>query len=191
LLNLSESYCETLVLTNQVHCDLALSESVSSSQQLFEALEFVLPQLWQEIMSHIANLVSLPQAGQEVSFGVLLVTNPEIQALNRQFRNKDEATDVLTFSMTEAHSYQTGLPEIQLGEIYLSLDWAKDMVDLKTDRVFNEHGNFADPIVLFLIDRLIHGILHLLGVHHNTDSDYNRVIHIQNQVLHVLTQSPS
>jgi probable rRNA maturation factor len=148
----------------------------------------MLPTLWQAILPHITD--NLPNAHQLASFSVILVSNPEIHTLNRQFRHKDEATDVLTFSMTEAHSYQPDLPEVQFGEIYLSLDWAQNMVQLKSDRVFKDHGNFEDPQVLFIVDRLVHGILHLLGVHHKSEPDYNRVIYIQNQVIYVLTQSP-
>ena len=78
----------------------------------------------------------------------------DIQELNKEFRNIDNPTDVLSFP----HNLDEGpsIPgEIILGDIAISLDKAKFQA--------KEHGlTFKEEIILLLI----HGILHLLGYDH-------------------------
>jgi probable rRNA maturation factor len=85
----------------------------------------------------------------EVFLEVILVDNREIQALNKNYRRKDKATNVLSFPIdrTFAHvsaPYQNRRP---LGEIYLAPEY---MAAHKEDMRF----------------MVAHGLLHLLGFDH-------------------------
>ena len=53
----------------------------------------------QNVLQQAADLLEL---GPEVEISVLLVDNETIRSLNRDYRNKDAATDVLSFPMEEA-----------------------------------------------------------------------------------------
>lgn len=88
---------------------------------------------------------------EKKELSVLIVGDPEIQQLNRQYRNIDSATDVLSFSQFEgpgAHSFL-------LGDVVLSRDTAH--------RQAEEHGLALEEELILL---LIHGILHLAGYDH-------------------------
>ena len=92
----------------------------------------------------------LPAATSSLS---LLFTNDhEIQELNRDFRGKDKATDVLSFSQLEGRNR---IPSPSLGDLVISLDTA-----LKQSKKYRVT---LDREVLRL---LVHGTLHLFGYDH-------------------------
>ncbi len=68
-----------------------------------------------------------------------------IKKLNNDFRNKDKATDVLTFPMGDIN---------EGGDIVISYEWVKSR--------YREER--TKKVVLKLI---IHSILHLIGIHHD------------------------
>lgn len=90
-----------------------------------------------------------------VILGITFVTDREIRRLNRLYRGKDRATDVLSFG---------GAREQLLGDIVISLDTAS--------RQAKERGWPVRSEILFLI---IHGILHLLGYDHVRHKDWVRM----------------
>jgi probable rRNA maturation factor len=85
---------------------------------------------------------------------ILVTSDADIRELNQQFRNIDQATDVLSFPQNAEED--PPIPgELILGDIAVSLDTAQ--VQAK------EHDlSFEEEIILLLI----HGILHLLGYDH-------------------------
>ena len=119
----------------------------------------------------------------------ILCDDPTIQALNVMYRGKDSPTDVLSFptfenaSLGDDHAeedpempIQSGIPESlkkaltqhggTLGTVIVSLDYAE------THR--GEEAFFD-----YVLERLIHGTLHVLGFHHATQLDYERVLSLQ------------
>lgn len=96
-------------------------------------------------------LERLAITGQELS--VLLVGDEEIRSLNRAWRRKDKATDVLSFP---AGDFPKGAPGPRpLGDVVISLDTAA--------RVAKEEGRAIEQEVARY---LAHGILHLMGLDH-------------------------
>lgn len=95
----------------------------------------------------------------------LLVTNDEtIHSLNKEYRQKDKPTDVLSFPMED---------DVMLGDIVISLDTAKKQAD---ERKIN-----IDREIAFLF---IHGLLHLLGYDHETSTeDEKEMFSIQEKIL--------
>jgi probable rRNA maturation factor len=89
--------------------------------------------------------------GLEGDVDVLLTSDAEIKRLNRQFRNKNKATDILSFP---AHA-SSGTA----GDLAISLDTAA--------RQAEEHGHSLRDELRIL---LLHGLLHLAGEDHETDS---------------------
>lgn len=97
----------------------------------------------------------LPLRGREV--GICLVEDREIRRLNRQFRGKDKATDVLSFPAGERDGY--------LGDIAISPATAR-----------RNARRYGRPLKDELRILLLHGVLHLLGHDHETDQgEMNRL----------------
>lgn len=86
---------------------------------------------------------------------VHLVGDTEIQALNKKHRKKDYPTDVLSFKMDET------LPDgsFYIGDIIVNIDQA--------EKQMKEFGN--DDVRQEISDLVGHGVLHLLGIHHDDD----------------------
>ena len=90
-------------------------------------------------------------APEAESLGVRFVGDREMRRVNRQFRGKDETTDVLSFpGDTGGHQH--------LGDVLISIPKAR--------RQAVEAGHGVDREVKTL---LLHGILHCLGYDHETD----------------------
>ena len=89
-------------------------------------------------------------AGSELS--IMLVSDAHIQALNAQYRSKDEPTNVLSFPLQDGTKPPDG---IMLGDIVISVDTAAA-----------EARQQGRPLRGHLNRLLIHGLLHLLGMDH-------------------------
>ena len=83
----------------------------------------------------------------------LITNNLEMRSLNRSFRGKDAATDVLSFPAVP------GLPGKLAGDLAISGDIAADSA--------KQLGHAVEDEVKILI---LHGVLHLAGYDHETDT---------------------
>jgi len=85
----------------------------------------------------------------------ILFTNDEtMAALNRQYRGKEGATDVLSFSMLE-EAGPTLFEPVMLGDVVISVDTAMR----EAEELEQSFERTVDQL-------LVHGILHLLGFDH-------------------------
>ena len=103
--------------------------------------------------------------GWDVS--VLLCNDSYIQSLNKKFRHKDEATDVLSFPLGETIEDRY-LP----GDIVISLDTLAE-----NSRYFKISQDEE------LRRLLIHGILHLDGMDHETNNETEPMLRLQEEIL--------
>lgn len=119
-----------------------------------------------DITNKILNELNL----DKVEIGITLTDNKTIQELNKQWRNKDKPTDVLSFPIDEkppAYRYRI------LGDIVISLPFAKKQAE--------EIGFTYKEEVLRL---LTHGILHLLGYDHETsEEDAKIMFNLQDKIF--------
>lgn len=88
---------------------------------------------------------------------LIFVHNDEIQILNKEHRNIDKATDVLSFPL------EFDMPNMPLGSIVISIDFVEEKA-----KEFNH--SFDDELKLLFI----HGLLHLNGYDHEVDNGEHR-----------------
>ncbi len=99
---------------------------------------------------------------KSIYFTLLLSGEKEIKNLNRKFRKKNKATDVLSFPFYTKKELQKRLineKEIYLGDIIINLNKIKDKKKLK---------NFKSE----LNNLWIHGLVHLFGHDHKKEKDF-------------------
>lgn len=109
----------------------------------------------------------------EFNFGITFCTDLEIHEINKEYRNIDKPTDVITFALFFDDDVRFVLENtIELGDIIISVDTAKRQA------VENNLTQEQEMTVL-----ITHGVLHLLGFDHMTDDDYNFVVDIQKKVF--------
>lgn len=128
-------------------------------------LEWYSPDQWHILLHKIIQQV-LSQFGlvAKVEVSVLLTNNSEIHKLNKQFRNKDNPTNILSFpNLTEDELrsvHKNTLYPMMLGDLALGFETIlnESLVPKKT---FLDHFNHL----------VVHGMLHLLGHDHESDDD--------------------
>lgn len=104
-------------------------------------------------------------------FNVILVTNEKIKEINKQYRNIDNVTDVISFALEDNKDFNFDDYKV-LGDIYISLDKAKEQA--------KDYGHNLKREINFLA---VHGLLHLLGYDHNTKEDEKIMFEKQEEIL--------
>ncbi len=99
------------------------------------------------------------------------VTDKEIRKINKVYRKKDKATDVISFAFEESESFPN---EKLLGEIYISIETANKQAKERNQSLKKE--------IEFLF---IHGLLHIFGFDHNTDTAEKEMNEIAYKVLSI------
>ncbi len=105
-------------------------------------------------------------SNKNVSFTLLLSNNKNIKKLNKDFRNKNKSTDVLSFPLEK----KIKISKITyLGDIIISYDYL-DKPRYQDLKLFKEK----------VIKIFIHGFLHLLGFDHINNKDYFKMLKEEN-----------
>lgn len=127
-------------------------------------------QLVENLLSEAAKLENVI-SGSEVS--VTFVNDEDIKAINKEYRNKDTATDVISFALDDDESdfIVEGVPHL-LGDIIVSFERAIVQA--------NEYGHSIDRELGFLV---VHGFLHLLGYDHMNEEDEMIMFKRQEEIL--------
>ena len=110
-------------------------------------------------------------SGTELS--ILLTDDEMIHRLNFEHRGKDKPTDVLSFPLMDPDDEQLGtLEDSALGDVVISLDTAQ--------RQASNRGADLESEVARL---LAHGLLHLLGYDHQTDTEEAEMKAMEDKLL--------
>ena len=109
---------------------------------------------------------------ENVSFNLIIVDNEYIHELNRTYRNIDRETDVITFALEDEDTIIIPDEERILGDIYISIDKAKQQAE--------EYGHSLLRELSFLA---VHGFYHLLGYDHQTKEEEKIMFTKQEEVL--------
>lgn len=105
----------------------------------------------------IVTVIQMEQLSDNFEVSVSFVDNKEIREINREFRNIDGETDVLSFPMDFEFDLDCDKP---LGDVIISLEKALEQS--------NEFGHSFEREVLYLI---VHSMYHLLGYDHIEEKD--------------------
>ena len=128
-----------------------------------------------------ATLAATPYAntfGAGTELCIRLSTDEEVHALNREWRDKDKPTNVLSFPQLEVDDLAAFLsgqkPEqpTLLGDIILARETCE-----------REAADKAVPFEAHATHLIVHGLLHLLGYDHMTDEDAQTMETIERHVM--------
>ena len=112
----------------------------------------------------------------EAELSVVLCDDAFIRPLNREWRGKDKATDVLSFPQEEAVAPGRfeALPTV-LGDVVIS-----------TETAVRQAEELGHPLSVELEALLVHGILHLVGFDHEDPDDAGQMRAEEVRLLGVL-----
>lgn len=104
-------------------------------------------------------------------FNIIIVDNERIHEINKEYRNIDRETDVISFALEDEKDITYDDFRL-LGDIYISID--------KVISQAKEYGHSELREICFLAT---HGILHLLGYDHMEPEDEKEMFDLQNKLL--------
>ena len=124
-------------------------------------------------------LAVLSRLGKEAwDLSILICDDSFIRGLNRQYRDKDEPTDVLSFEQGDSYRDPGGAERILAGDIVISLDaLARNAEEFRISR---------DEELRRLI---VHGILHLTGLDHEDNDPSRPMLLLQEELISGLIAS--
>ena len=109
----------------------------------------------------------------KIRFDISFCTDETIHQINKEYRQKDCPTDVITFSLfADDDNAIVYRKTADLGQIIVSVETAKKQA--------------KETLEKEIMTLICHGILHLFGFDHLTKKDYDFVVRIQNKVIEEL-----
>lgn len=108
----------------------------------------------------ITEVLRVENISKNVEVSLSIVDKETIHKLNKDYRNVDRETDVLSFPLDEEGFDNEGNPLILLGDIVICLDVAEDQA-----------ANFGHSLEREIMYLICHSTLHLLGYDHIEEDD--------------------
>lgn len=122
------------------------------------------------------NTVKVLNKNESYRVSLTLVNEEEIHTLNKQYRNIDRPTDVLTFAFLEADVLDLEDEVVDLGNIIICPEVA-----------LRQASEYSHPYKRELAFLFIHGLLHSFGYdHHRSDEEAKEMFDLQNLILNTL-----
>ena len=113
------------------------------------------------------GLISLNKTSNDVDISLILVGNDEIQKINKEYRQKDYVTDVISFEDHDEENY--------LGDIFICID-----------RCLEQAHNYEHSVKREFAFLLCHGCLHLLGYDHLNEEEEKEMFAEQDLLLNYI-----
>jgi probable rRNA maturation factor len=133
---------------------------------------------WLEKAREFALAVLSRQGKSGWDLSILICDDAFIRGLNRQYRDRDEGTDVLSFEQGDSYKGPDGDERFLAGDIVISLD--------ALARNAEEFGISRDEELRRLIT---HGILHLSGMDHEDNDPARAMLVLQEEILRGIAAS--
>ena len=108
-------------------------------------------------------------SNKKISFSLMLSNNKKIKKLNKNFRNKDKPTDILSFPFRKKIKMNK---KTYIGDIVISYNFINKPKTQKKE-IFIEK----------LIKIFIHGFLHLLNFDHKKNTDYKKMLKEEKRIF--------
>jgi len=180
---------------NNIDIEISIPYKDAESDQILQRL--LASALPEQVIRRTLQEISV---FRHVSLSLIIMDDEEIQTLNRQYRQQDKPTDVLSFPLLDAplvdapadQLWQEALGEddeplpafvtppgmpVNLGDIVIS--WPT------VQRQAGQAGHSATYEFLYLLS---HGVLHLVGYDDQTEAGYQAMVHLQETVMNALGQ---
>lgn len=125
---------------------------------------------YEEIENYVEYLVKELNL-DNCMFNIIFITNKEIHKINKEYRNVDRPTDVISFALEDNKDIEYKDFRL-LGDIYISVD-----------RAIEQARDYNHSLKRELCFLSTHGILHLLGYDHQTKKEEEIMFTKQKELL--------
>lgn len=132
--------------------------------------------LMEDVFKLVLDYLKIPICENSIEISITLTNDKNIRILNRDYRHRDKATNVLTFSLYEKKEDVVNdiskLPFMALGDIIFSYDTIKKE-SVEQNKDFKEH----------FIHMLVHSYLHLFTYDHIKKKERDVMEKIEIEIL--------
>ncbi len=147
-------------------------EMIYTDQSETGFLDQYLP-LYEAIAEKTAATLAL---AEEYQLGVVAITPDQIHLINRDYRNVDRPTDVISFALQDdPDGFRIPGEPVELGDIFINVEAVKNQA--------RDYGHSEKREAGFLF---CHGLLHLRGYDHMKPEDESVMFGLQKEILHGL-----
>ena len=106
-------------------------------------------------------------------FSLIIVGPRKIREINRDYRNIDSETDVISFAMLDDFEEEYVIEDrVELGDIFIN-----------RNRVLSQAKEYEHSIKREFIFLFVHGLLHLFGYDHMEKKDEKKMFALQKEIL--------
>ena len=114
---------------------------------------------------------------KDFDLNILITTNKTVKKYNREYRNKDKATDIISFP------YHPDLKAGQKIKVKTDDDRAIGDILIALEYVYKNRHNLEGTFIERMDRMLVHGIFHCLGYDHIEDKDYKVMYALEKKLL--------
>ncbi len=133
-----------------------------------------LGEFFEEINTYYRKTLDVLDIKDEMDLSLIIVGKTKIRNINKNYRNIDRVTDVISFANIDSDDYDyLALDgEVNLGDIFINVDRVKSQA--------KKYGHSIEREFMFLF---VHGMLHLLGYDHMEKEDEKIMFSLQDKII--------
>lgn len=133
-------------------------------------------------LAKVLAKVGLDPEACEVS--ILGCDDARIKELNADFREKDKATNVLSWPAEERGAAEGEVPDLPEADVFGTIELGD--IAISYDTCAREASEAGKPMEDHVTHLMVHGFLHLLGYDHTNDADAALMEGIETEILATL-----
>ena len=133
-----------------------------------------LSEFFDDINEYYRKTLDVLDIKDEMDLSLIIVGKTKIRNINRDYRNIDRVTDVISFANIDSddYDYLSEDGEVNLGDIFINVDRVKSQA--------KKYGHSIKREFMFLF---VHGMLHLLGYDHMEKEDEKIMFSLQDRII--------
>lgn len=132
----------------------------------------LLKKYYSDIKKYYLKTLKTLEMEDAFELSLIIVGKAKIRTINREYRNKDVATDVISFANIDSIDYDYLEEEINLGDIFINVD-----------RVLSQAKKYKHSVKREFIFLFVHGLLHLFGYDHMNKEDEKIMFSLQEKIV--------
>ncbi len=127
---------------------------------------------FKDIEKYYKKALRVLEIRDDFDLSLIIVGKTKIRNINKNYRNIDRVTDVISFAEIDSDDYDYLCDEVNLGDIFINVD-----------RVYSQAKKYGHSIKREFIFLFIHGLLHLLGYDHMEKEDEKIMFALQDKIV--------
>ena len=132
----------------------------------------VLKKYFKDIKKYYKKTLEVLDLKDDFDLSLIIVGRKKIRSINRDYRNIDKETDVISFANIDSEDYDFLDERINLGDVFINVE-----------RVISQAKKYGHSERREFVFLFIHGLLHLFGYDHMDEEDEKVMFALQDKIV--------